>query len=257
MIGATKTIKKSSLTKVAKGKSKKEKKDEFGINLEEMARAGVGFGHHTSKCYPRMKQYIFGARNTVHIIDLEKTSEKLKEALRFIQEFVSEGKILLLVGTKIQHRKTIKEIAKEHNLPYVSERWLGGTFSNFEVIRKRVEYFKELEKKQKEGGFEEYTKKEKIKLNRELEKLRMKFEGIKDMTRIPDAIFVVDIKKDGLAVKEAKMKGVKVIGIVDTNIDPFLADFPIPANDDAISSVKYILDKVSEVIKKTKIKKEK
>jgi len=138
-------------------------------------------------------------------------------------------------------------------LPYVAERWLGGTFTNFEVIKKRIEHFKDLEKKKTEGELEKYPKIEKAKIDRELRNLEIKFGGIKNLEKLPDAIFVLDMKKDAAAVKEAKMKGIKVIGIADTNVDPTLADFPIPANDDAISSVKYILDKVKEVILKTKL----
>ena len=138
-------------------------------------------------------------------------------------------------------------------MPYVAERWLGGTFTNFEVIKKRIEYFKDLGKKKTEGELEKYPKTEKAKIDRKLRNLELKFGGIKNLEKLPDAIFVLDIKKDAAAVKEAKMKGIKVIGIADTNVDPTLADFPIPANDDAISSVKYILDKVKEVILKTKL----
>lgn len=227
----------------------KTKKADFKIDPEEMAKAGVHFGHRTSRVHPKMKPYLYGVRNTVHIIDLEKTAEKLKEALKFIQELIAENKILLLVGTKIQVKDLVKEIAKDCNLPYVNERWLGGTFTNFEVIKKRIEYFKDLEKKKKEGELEKYTKKERAKIDQELRDLEIKFEGIKNLERLPDAIFVLDMKKDDLAVKEARMKGIKVIGIADTNVDPTLADYPIPANDDAISSVKYILEKVKEVIK--------
>jgi len=221
----------------------------FKIDPEEMAKAGLHFGHRASRVHPKMKPYLYGVRNTIHIISLEKTAEKLKEALKFIQEIISENKILLLVGTKIQLKDLVKDIAKDCNLPYISERWLGGTFTNFETILKRIEYFKELERKKKEGELEKYTKKERAKIDQELENLKIKFEGIKDLTRLPDAIFVLDMKKDKLAVKEARMKGVKVIGISDTNVDPTLADFPIPANDDARLAVKYILEKVKEVIK--------
>jgi len=230
------------------------KKADFKIDPEEMTRAGVHFGHRTSRIHPKMKPYLSGVRNAVHIIDLEKTAEKLKEALGFIQELISAGKTLLLVGTKIQVKGLVKEAARDCNLPYVAERWLGGTFTNFEVIKKRIEYFKDLEKRRAEGELEKYPKTEKAKIDRELRNLEIKFGGIKNLEKLPDAIFVLDIKKDAAAVKEAKIKGIKVIGIADTNVDPTLADFPIPANDDAISSVKYILEKVKEAIKKCKVK---
>jgi small subunit ribosomal protein S2 len=230
------------------------KKADFKIDPEEMTQAGVHFGHRTSRIHPKMKPYLYGVRNAVHIIDLEKTAEKLKEALGFIQELILSGKTLLLVGTKIQVKDLVKEAAQDCSLPYVAERWLGGTFTNFEVIKKRIEYFKDLEKRRAGGELEKYSKKEKAKIDQELRNLEIKFEGIKNLEKLPDAIFVLDMKKDAAAVKEAKMRGVKVIGIADTNVDPTLADFPIPANDDAINSVRYILDKVKEAIKKCKVK---
>lgn len=232
----------------------KIKKEDFNINPEEMTEAGLHFGHRTSRIHPKMKPFLYGVKNGVHIIDLEKTAEKLKEALNFIQEFISEGKILLLVGTKIQIRGLIREIAKDCDLPYVVERWLGGTFTNFEVIKKRIDYFKNLEKEKASGELEKYTKKERAKIDQKLEGLELKFGGIKNLEKLPDVIFVLDIKKDAGAVKEAKETGIKIVAIVDTNVNPDLVDYPIPANDDAISSVKYILDKVKEVILKTKSK---
>jgi len=233
------------------------KKADFKIDPEEMTQAGVHFGHRTSRIHPKMKPYLYGVRNAVHIIDLEKTVEKLKEALRFVQEIILSRKTLLLVGTKIQVKDLVKELAQDCSLPYVVERWLGGTFTNFEVIKKRIEYFKDLEKRKAEGELEKYPKKEKAKIDQELRNLEIKFGGIKNLEKLPDAIFILDMKKDAAAVKEAKTRGIKVIGIADTNVDPTLADFPIPANDDAISSVKYILDKVKEAIKKCKVGDEK
>jgi small subunit ribosomal protein S2 len=232
----------------------KIKENDFGINLEEMAKAGLHFGHRTSKCHPKMKPYLAGVKNTIHIIDLEKTAQKLKEALIFVQEIILQNKILLLVGTKIQVKGLVKEIATDLGLPYVNERWLGGTFTNFEVIKKRIAYFKDLEKKRVEGGFEKYTKKERSDIDQKLRDLEIKLGGIKNLERLPDAIFVLDIKRDETAIREAKKKGITVIGIAHTNTDPTLADYPIPANDDAISSVKYILEKVKEAILKAKPK---
>jgi small subunit ribosomal protein S2 len=232
----------------------KIKESDFGINPEEMAKAGLHFGHRTSKCHPKMKPYLAGVKNTIHIIDLEKTAQKLKEALNFVQEIILQNKILLLVGTKIQVKGLVKEIATDLGLPYVNERWLGGTFTNFEVIRKRIAYFKDLEKKRAEGGFEKYTKKERSDIDQKLKDLEIKLGGIKNLERLPDAIFVLDIKKDETAIREAKKKGITVIGIAHTNTDPTRADYPIPASDDAISSVKYILEKVKEAILKAKPK---
>ena len=227
-------------------------KKEPKLDTEEMTRAGLHFGHKTSRIHPKMRVYIQSVRNTVHIIDLEKTKEKLKEALEFIQKFISEEKILLLVGTKIQVKDLVKRIAKDCELPYVTERWLGGTFTNFPTILKRIEYYKELERKKAGGELEKYTKKEKAEFDQELKNLEIKFGGIKNLTKIPEAVFVCDMGKDKLAVREAKIKRVKVIGICDTNVDPTLADYPIPANDDAISSVNYILEKVKETVLQAK-----
>ena len=232
----------------------KKEKNKFKIDPEEMTRVGVQFGHRTSRINPKMNQYLFGVRNTVHIIDVEKTKEKLIEALEFVQKLISEDKILLLVGTKIQIKDLVKSVAEECGLPYVIERWLGGTFTNFSTILKRVNYYKDLEEKKSSGELDKYTKKERAKFDQELKGLEIKFKGLKDLNRLPDAVFVCDMRKDKLAIKEAKDKGVKVIAICDTNVDPTLADYPIPASDDATSSVKYILDKIKEAILKAKTK---
>jgi len=248
MVKTEKKIKEEDLTA-----SQKSLRD-FKIDVDEMAKAGLHFGHKTSKVNPKMKPYLYGVRNAVHIIDLEKTKEKFEEALRFIQKLLSENKTLLLVGTKIQVKDLVKEVAKECGLPYVSERWLGGTFTNFETILKRIEYFKNLEKKKTGGELAKYTKKERAKFNQELEDLEIKFGGIKDITKLPDAVFVSDMKKDAIAVKEAREKGIKIIGVSDTDCDPTLADYPIPANNDGIASIKYILEKVKDAILKTKAK---
>lgn len=227
---------------------------DFNIDPAEMSRAGLHFGHRTSRVNPKMKPYLSGVRNGVHIIDLEKTKEKFEEALDFIQKIISEGKTLLVVGTKIQVKDLTKEMSEECGLPYVVNRWLGGTFTNFETIKKRIEHFKDLERKKAEGQFEKYTKKERAKIDQELKDLEIKFGGIKNLEKLPDAIFVLDMKTDALSVKEARAKGIKVIGISDTNCDPTLADYLIPANDDAVSSVRYILEKVKKVILSAKPK---
>jgi len=245
-------VKEKEEKKEEKEKVKKKTKQDFKLKADDMAEAGLHFGHRTSRVHPKMKPYIFGVRNTVHLIDLEKTVESFKQALEFIKEIISEKKTLLLVGTKVQIKDMAKDFAKECDLPYITERWLGGTFTNYATIKKRIEYFKELEEKKKTGELEKYTKKERANMDKELSNLETKFGGIKDMQGLPDAIFVLDMKKDALAVKEANMKGIKVVSIADTNVDPSLVDYPIPANDDAISSVKYILDKVKDVIIKAK-----
>lgn len=231
---------------------KEKGKIDFGISAEEMVKAGLHFGHKSSKIHPKMEPYLYGVRNGIHIIDLEKTKEKLGEALKFIKELISENKVLLVVGTKVQAKKLVEDFAKECGLLYVSERWLGGTFTNFGVIKKRINHFKDLEDKKTKGELEKYTKKERGKIDLELRGFERKFGGIRDMEKLPDAVFVLSIEKDNLVIKEAREKNVKVIAVSDSNTDPTVADYPIPANDDALSSTRYILDKAKEVILKAK-----
>ena len=216
---------------------------------EEMLKAGVHFGHRASKWNPKMESYIFMTRNNVHIIDLEKTNEKLEEALRFLQKIKEEKGIVLFVGTKISAKKIIEEAAKECGMPYVNERWLGGTLTNFSVLAKRLEYLKELEKKKETGELEKYTKKERHEIDIELRKLNQKFGGIKEMTKLPDALFISDIREDSLAAKEAKRKDIPTVGLCDTNTDPSTVDYPIPANDDASSSLRLMVGAVVGVLK--------
>lgn len=227
--------------------------NEFNLNLEEMAKAGLHFGHKTSKLHPKMLPFIYGVRNGIHIIDLEKAKQKFIEALKFFQTLYLEGKTILIVGCKFEIRELVKNFALEFNFPYVIERWIGGTFTNFEVIKKRCEYFKNLEEKMKnEEIMKNYTKKERKKMEEELEKLRKKFEGIKNLEKLPDAVFIVDNKKDHHAIKEANRKGIKIIAICDTDCDPSKVDYPIPANNDSVSSVSFILNKIREAILKVK-----
>lgn len=235
-----------------KKETKAKSKTEFNLDEEEMLKAGLHFGHRSSRLHPKMEPYIFGVRKTVHIIDLEKTRQKFEEALKFIKELASQGKIILFVGTKIPHKELLKKITQECSMPYVSERWLGGSLTNFKVMKQRIKTLKGLEEKKQSEGFEKYTKKERAQIEEEIQRLENKFGGIKNLEDLPNAVFICDMRKDGLAAKEARMKEIPVIGIVDTNIDPTQADYPIPANDDAISSVRYILEKVKEVILKSK-----
>lgn len=228
--------------------AEESKKFKFDINLKEMNEVGLQFGHRTSAAHPKMKPYISGVKNRVSIINTELSAVKLEQALEFIKKIISEGKKILFIGTKIQSKDFLKQTAEECEMPYINERWLGGTFTNFKTIRKRIDYFKELEQKKAKGELEKYTKKERMKIDKELKDLEIKFAGIKEMVNFPDAIFVLDIKKDSLAVKEALMKNITVIAVVDTNVNPELTDYPIPANDDAISSIQYILNKVKEAI---------
>lgn len=224
----------------------------FGLDLEEMAKAGLHFGHRKSKLHPKMKPYVFGIRKAVHIIDLEETVKKLTEALEFIQGLVKEEKTILFVGTKVQHRELIKEFAKKHGLPCVSERWLGGSLTNFEIMRKRVAHFQELRDKVGSDEFAKYGKKEQAMIKRELRNLATKFTGVEFLEKLPDALFIFDIKKDNLALREAKKIGIPVIAVVDTNIDPSQIDWPIPASDDGVKAAEYVLGKVDEAIARVK-----
>lgn len=214
--------------------------------FEQMAEAGLHLGHRISKLHPKMKEYVVGIRNTVHIIDLRKTEECLDKALEYMKELFKKGGKMIMVGTKPPLRNLVMETALAMEIPYVSEEWLGGTFTNFRVISKRIQYFNELTNDKKEGKLDKYSKKERIKKEKELNDMGKKFEGIKDLDGIPDAVFICDIYKDKACLKEAKMKGIKTIAIIDTNVDPASVDYPIPGNDDAISAVKYILNKVKQ-----------
>lgn len=227
-------------------------KEDIKLSVEEMEKAGVNFGHKVSKLHPKMKQYVLGVKNNVHLFDLEKTSKEFSKALAFISKLVADGKSIIFVGTKIQLRHIITEAAKECGVPYVTERWLGGTFTNFETIQKRVNYFKDLQKKKESGELAKYTKKEQLNFDKEIASLKVKFDGIRDMSKLPEAVFIFGLDKDITCAREAKRKGIKIVSIVDTNVNPDIVDYLIPANDDAISSVRYIIDKVKEVIVNSK-----
>jgi small subunit ribosomal protein S2 len=221
---------------------------EIKLNIEEMAQAGVQFGHKVSKLHPKMKQYVSGIKNNVHVFDLEKTAKEFQKALDFISKVISEGKTIIFVGTKIQLKNLVRSAAEECGVPYVTERWLGGTFTNFGTIQKRVEHFRDLEKKKAAGELEKYTKKERMNFDNEIVLLKTKFDGIKNMAKLPEAVLILGLDKDDTCAREARRKGIKIVSLCDSNIDPTGIDYPIPANDDAISAVKYILDKVKETI---------
>lgn len=228
--------------------TKIEKKIGYGISVDDMIQAGLGYGHDKSKLNPKMKDYIAKQKDRVHIIDLDQTAEKLTEALDFVKELKSEGKSIAFVGTKVAIRDLVKDIAIKCNSPYVTERWIGGVFTNFKEIRKRINYFKDLEAKTKEIDFEKkYVKKERLTMLKELERLRLKFDGVKNMEELPKAVFIVDVTKDTIALTEARQCGIKVIAFADTNVNPKLIDYPIPGNDDAYTSIEYVLYKIEEV----------
>jgi small subunit ribosomal protein S2 len=230
-------------------------KNDFKLSIEDMDNAGVNTGHKISKLHPKMKPYIVGVKNGVHIIDLEKTKNALEKALAFISKLVAEGKSIVFVGTKIQLKGIVQMAAEACQVPYVTERWLGGTFTNFETLQKRVNYFKDLERKKETGDLAKYTKKEQLDFDREIQALKTKFEGIRNMSKLPDAVFIAGLDKDLTCAKEAKKKGIKIISIVDTNLNPDIVDYIIPANDDAINAVQHILDKVKGAIINAKLQK--
>jgi len=209
--------------------------------LEEMMKNGVHFGHQKARRNPKMDEYIFTTRKGINIIDLQKTQEKIKQALEFIQNIKKSGKNILFVGTKIQAKNLVREVAEASQMPFVSERWLGGTFTNFKVIRGRARYLVDSEAMLVRGEFKKYTKFEQMKKIEELEKMEKRMGGIKNMVELPGAIFATSVKEDGLAIAEAKKLGIPVVAIADTNVDPSQIDYPIPANDDAISSLRLIL----------------
>ncbi len=219
--------------------------------LEEMAKAGMHFGQDVSRRHPNMIPYIEGVKGSIHVINLQKTKEKLDECLEYIKEMKKEDKVILFVSTRPELQKTVKEVAKECNMPYVVSRFLGGMLTNFDTIKKRIQYYNDLIKQKESGELErKYTKQERTKMMKEMEGLERKFGGVKNMERLPDAIFVVDMTKEELAVKEAKICNIPVIAIADTDADPSHADYFIPANDNSIHSVKYILEKVKAILKK-------
>lgn len=211
------------------------------LSLEVLLKNGVHFGHQKSRRNPKMDEYIFTTRKGINIFDLQKTKEKLEEALEFIKKTKSEGKQILFVGTKMQAKDLVRDVATFVGMPYVIERWLGGTFTNFKVIRGRTRYLVESQEKMEKGEFKKYTKFEQMKKVEELEKMEKRMGGIKFMSELPAAIFATSVKEDALAIAEAKKIGIPVIAIADTNVNPSLVDYPIPANDDAISSLRLIL----------------
>ena len=218
------------------------------VAMKQLLEAGVHFGHQTRRWDPKMAEYIFQARNGIHIIDLQKTSKKLDEAYAFLKEQAEEGKTVLFVGTKKQAQECMKEAALRCGMFYVDQRWLGGMLTNFETIRARVQRLKDLETMQEDGTFDVLPKKEVILLKKEMEKLERNLGGIKDMEELPGVIFLVKKKKERIAILEAKKLNIPVIGLVDTNCNPEEVDYPIPGNDDAIRAVKLIADVMANAV---------
>ncbi|MFH0856827.1 MAG: 30S ribosomal protein S2 [bacterium] len=217
--------------------------------LMEMLKAGVHFGHKKSKRYPKMEPYIYTTRAGINVIDLNKTLEKLEETLKAVKKLSSEGKVLLFVGTKKQAQKIIKKYALECGMPYVINRWVGGAFTNFSVFRKNIKKYLDLQDKMNKGDLDKYTKKERIGFKREIERLESIVGGLSMMDKLPDAIFVVDTKKDKIAIKEANRLKIPVISICDTNSNPVDIKWVIPANDDAVKSIELITGLIAEAVK--------
>ena len=218
------------------------------VAMKQLLEAGVHFGHQTRRWDPKMAEYIFQARNGIHIIDLQKTSKKIDEAYDFMRSQAEEGKKVLFVGTKKQAQECMKEAAIKSGMFYVDQRWLGGMLTNFDTIQKRIQRLKDLETMEQDGTFDVLPKKEVIILKKEMEKLEKNLGGIKEMDKLPGVIFLVDPKKERIAILEAKKLGIPTVGIVDTNCNPEDLDYPIPGNDDAIRAVKLIADVMANAV---------
>ena len=218
------------------------------VSMKQLLEAGVHFGHQTRRWNPKMAEYIFTERNGIYIIDLQKTVKKLEEAYLFAREVSAEGKDILFVGTKKQAQDSIKDEANNCSMPYVNARWLGGMMTNFRTIRKRIDRLNQLRKMEEDGTFDLLPKKEVIKLRLEIEKLEKFLGGIQNMKKLPGALFIVDPRKEKIAVSEAKKLGIPIIAIVDTNCDPDEIDYVIPGNDDAIRAVKLIAQTMASAV---------
>jgi small subunit ribosomal protein S2 len=217
--------------------------------LTDLLKAGVHFGHRTSRWHPAMRQYIFGVRKGVHVIDIEQTKAQVEKAMGEIEEIVTKGGKIMFIGTKPQAQDMVEKYATECGMPFVSGRWLGGTFTNFEEIRKLVKQFLDLTDKRGKGELKKYTKLEQLQFDRKIEELDEKIGGLTTLTKLPDAVFVFDMRHDKTAVAEARKTGVKVFALCDTNVNPRNADLVIPANDDAMSSLTLMGKIVMESVK--------
>ncbi|MBM4763939.1 30S ribosomal protein S2 [Bacillus sp. B15-48] len=222
------------------------------ISMKQLLEAGVHFGHQTRRWNPKMKKYIFTERNGIYIIDLQKTVKKVEEAYNWVKDLAAEGGTVLFVGTKKQAQDSVKEEAVRSGMYYVNQRWLGGTLTNFETIQKRISRLKNIERMAEDGTFDVLPKKEVVQLRKEQERLEKFLGGIKDMKGLPDALFIIDPRKERIAVAEARKLNIPIVGIVDTNCDPDEIDVVIPANDDAIRAVKLLTGKMADAILEAK-----
>ncbi|ALC90989.1 30S ribosomal protein S2 [Bacillus sp. FJAT-18017] len=222
------------------------------ISMKQLLEAGVHFGHQTRRWNPKMKKYIFTERNGIYIIDLQKTVKKVEEAYNFVKELAGQGGTMLFVGTKKQAQDSVRDEAIRSGMYFVNQRWLGGTLTNFETIQKRISRLKDIERMSEDGTFEVLPKKEVVQLKKEQERLEKFLGGIKDMKTLPDALFIIDPRKERIAVAEARKLNIPIVGIVDTNCDPDEIDVVIPANDDAIRAVKLLTGKMADAILEAK-----
>lgn len=220
------------------------------VTMKELLEAGVHFGHQVRRWNPKMKEYIFGERNGIYIIDLQKTQRMFREAIAFVTNLIAEdkGKTVLFVGTKRQAQDAIREESEKCGQYYVNQRWLGGLLTNFQTVQKSIKRLKDLESMQTDGRYEKLTKKERIKLDRERESLNKNLSGIKGMSRLPDAIFIIDVKKEEIAVAEANRLGIPIVAVVDTNCSPEGIDYVIPGNDDALRAVRLFASRIADAI---------
>jgi len=221
-------------------------------SIMEMLKAGVHFGHQVSRWHPKMKPFIFTQRNGVHVINLEKTQEILKGTLEDVKNLAKDGKVILFISTKPQAHDLVKEAAIECGMPYLVDRWIGGLLTNFQEIRKLIRQYNTLKEQQKTGELEKYTKKEQLEISKKLVKMDMSLIGLTTLDKMPDVLFVPALQREKTAVTEARKTGVEVIGIVDTNANPDMADYIIPANDDAVNSIAMMVKLVSEAVKEGK-----
>lgn len=218
------------------------------VSMKALLETGVHFGHRTKRWNPKMRSFIYTERNGIHIIDLQQTMTALDRAYEAVRDTVSEGGIILFVGTKRQAQDSVAEQAQRCGMPYVNQRWLGGTLTNWRTIRQRIDYLLNLEERKERGDFERLPKKEALQLEREIAKLNQRLSGIKDMQRLPDMLFITDVRREATAIKEANKLDIPIVAMVDTNCDPDPIDYIIPANDDAIRAIKLITTKIADAV---------
>jgi len=216
--------------------------------IEELLKAGAHFGHRTNRWHPKMKPFIFTSKNGIYILDLNQTLAKLQEALDFISQMISESKSILFVGTKPQVKTALKKMAEDTKQPYIVGKWLGGYLTNFSIVKRSVKKYTDLIEKKAAGKLDKYTKKEQLDFDREIKKLELRVGGLTSLNKLPDAMFIWDIKEEATAVAEARKKNIPIIGICDTNVNPELVTYPIPANDDATKTIGLILESIRQTI---------